>query len=72
MQIAYLSEPLKAVVARRLASTRLTVQAGLTGDRALFVEALLVDGAVTDRGVASAMGEELLQAQHAYLPSFFA
>ena len=70
MQLADLSEPLKAIIARRLASTRLTVQAALTGDRALFVEALLVDGAVTDRDVACAMGEELLEAQRAYLPNF--
>ncbi len=70
MQLADLSEPLKAIIARRLASTRLTVQAALTGDRALFVEALLVDGAVTDRDVACRMGEELLEAQRAYLPNF--
>ena len=70
MQIADLSSPLAAIITRKLAATRLTVQAALTGDRTLFVEALLSDGAVTDPDIACRMGEELLEAQRAYLPNF--
>jgi alpha-galactosidase len=65
------SDALAGIIARRLASTRITVEAALTGDRTKFVEALLLDGAVTDPEAARAMMEELLQAQRAYLPSFF-
>ncbi len=71
VQILDFPDPLAAIIARRLAATRLTVEAALTGDRDLFVEALLADGAVSDSEVARKMGEELLKAQRPYLPSFF-
>lgn len=71
MQIPDFPDTLAAIVTRRLASTRLTVEAALTGSRPLFVEALLMDGAVTDRAVAERMGEELLVAHRRYLPQFF-
>lgn len=66
-----LTGPLTAILARKIAAAQLTVEAALQGDRRLFVEALLADGAVTDTEVASALSEELLQAQRAYLPNFF-
>jgi alpha-galactosidase len=62
--------PLAAIICRRLASARLTVEAALTADRRLLVEALLADGCVADPGVARDMAEDLLRAQQAYLPSF--
>jgi alpha-galactosidase len=65
------SEPLAAIIMHKLAATRLTVEAALTGDRTLFVEALLADGAVTDRDVAVKMRDELLDAHREYLPNFF-
>ncbi|MBA3416778.1 MAG: hypothetical protein H0U10_16280 [Chloroflexia bacterium] len=71
LQILDFPDPLAAIVTRRLASTRLTVEAALTGDRKLFIEALLMDGAVSDRAVAEQMGEELLAAHKQYLPQFF-
>ncbi len=71
LQIPDFPDPLAAIVTRKLAATRLTVEAALTGDRKLFVEALLTDGAVTDREVAEQMGDELLVAQRQYLPNFF-
>ncbi|CAA9529938.1 MAG: GH4 [uncultured Thermomicrobiales bacterium] len=71
LQIPDFPDTLAAVVVRKLAAVRLTVEAALTGDRRLFVEALLADGAVTDRAVATTMGEELLAAQRQYLPRFF-
>jgi len=70
LQMADLSEPLKAILSRKLAATRLTVQAALQGDRRLFVEALLVDGAVQDAQIAEELATELLSAQQTYLPQF--
>jgi alpha-galactosidase len=64
-------DTLAAIITHKLSAARLTVEAALTGSRALFVEALLVDGAVTDRGVAEKMAAALLDAQRAYLPNFF-
>jgi alpha-galactosidase len=60
VQIGDLPGPLLAILARRLAATRLTVEAALRGDRRLFVEALLADGAVSDPDLAWEMGGELL------------
>jgi len=71
LQVTDLPDPLAAIIVRKLAATQLTVEAALKGDRSLFVEALLADGAVTDPGVAAEMAEELLEAQRAYLPNFF-
>lgn len=71
LQLLDFPDTLAAIVNRKLAATRLTVEAALRGDRKLFVEALLADGAVSERGVAETMGDELLAAQRQYLPHFF-
>ena len=71
LQIADFPDPLAAIITRKLTATRLTVEAALTGDRKLFVEALMADGAVTDPNVAHEMGEELLEAQRPHLPNFY-
>jgi alpha-galactosidase len=71
VQILDFPASLAAIITRRISATRLTVEAALTGDRGLFVEALLADGAVTDPEVARKMGEELLEAQRPHLPNFF-
>jgi alpha-galactosidase len=65
------SDPLAAIINRKLTASTLTVQAALHGDRRLFVEALLADGAVIDSGIAGKLADELLQAHRAYLPNFF-
>ncbi|NLE45156.1 MAG: hypothetical protein GX620_10575 [Chloroflexi bacterium] len=72
LQLLDFPDPLSALLIRKLAATRLTVEAALQGDRALFVEALLVDGAVTDPETAAKMADELLAAHRQYLPNFFA
>jgi len=64
-------ESLAAIINRKIAAIRLTVEAALTGSRKLLVEALLADGAVTDPGIAEKLGEELLEAHREYLPNFF-
>ena len=70
VQTPDLPDELAAIIARRLASTRLTVAAALNGDRKRFVEALLLDGAVADRDVAEALVDEFVVAHQANLPGF--
>jgi alpha-galactosidase len=70
LQILDFPDTLAAIVTRKLAAARLTVEAALTGDRRIFVEALLADGAVTDPQVAVRMADELLAAHRQYLPNF--
>ena len=60
-----------AIVTRKATAAELTVEAALAGSRALFVEALLADGSVSDPEVARKMGDELLEAHRQYLPNFF-
>ena len=48
----------------------LTVEAALTGSRALFVEALLADGCVSDPAVAGRLADDLLAAHKPHLPQF--
>ncbi len=62
---------LTAVLIRKIASIQLTVDAALSGSRELFVEALLADGAVSDREVAARLRDELLETHRRYLPNFF-
>jgi alpha-galactosidase len=55
---------------RKIASVELTVEAALTGSRALFVEALLADGCVGDPVAAGRLAAALLAAQREHLPQF--
>ena len=71
LQLSGFPDTLTAVLARKISAIRLTVAAALEGERRLFYEALLADGAVTDPAVAAHMGDELLEAHRAYLPQFF-
>ena len=71
VQIADFPDTLAAIITRKVAAIRLTVSAALEGDRTLFVEALLADGAVTDRDTAEELAADLLEAHRAYLPNFF-
>jgi len=54
----------------KIAAHALTVEAALTGSRALFVEALLADRSVSERDVAEKLADELLAAHKQYLPQF--
>jgi alpha-galactosidase len=71
VQLADFPSDLTAVVERKLASIELTVQAALTGDRDLMVEALLLDGSLSDPGAAKNLANELLEAHRLFLPQFF-
>jgi len=61
---------LAAPLIRKIAAVELTVEAALTGSRALFVEALLADGCVSDPAVAGRLADDLLAAHKAHLPQF--
>jgi alpha-galactosidase len=61
---------LAALVERRLASITLTIEAAMTGDRDMVIEALLADGAVTDEDVAARMTDRYLAEQAEHLPQF--
>lgn len=65
-----LGRPLTAILARRLSSVDIGVEAALTGDRDLVVEAMLADGGVTDADAAAALTDDLLEAQAEHLPRF--
>lgn len=70
LQTPPLPAALLAPITRRLAVHALTVEAALRGDRALWQEALLADGAVTDRATAGQLVEAMLAAHQANLPQF--
>jgi alpha-galactosidase len=71
LQLHDVPQSLTAILNRKVASTSLTVEAALKGDRACFIEALLLDGAVTDTETAQQLSDELLAAQRQYLPNFY-
>jgi alpha-galactosidase len=64
-------DTLAAMITRKATAAMLTVEAALSGDRGLFVEALLADGAVTNPDVAGRMAGELLETHRRDLPNFF-
>lgn len=68
--IGELPASITAVLLRRLGAVEATVEAGLTGNRKLFVEALILDGGVSDYSVAAKLADALLKAQAQYLPQF--
>ena len=65
-----LGKPLTAILARRLSSVDLAVDAALNGDRDLVVEAMIADGAIFDADRAAALTDDLIAAQAQHLPRF--
>lgn len=65
-----LGKPLTAILSRRLSSVDIAVEAALTGDRDLVVEAMIADGAVLDADRAAALTDDLLSEQARFLPRF--
>jgi len=70
IQVPDLGAPLTAILAQRLVSVSLAVEAAMTGDRGLVVEAMIADGAVTDPGRARSLTDALVTAQAQHLPAF--
>ncbi|MBA3708448.1 MAG: hypothetical protein H0W83_06490 [Planctomycetes bacterium] len=67
---APLSPGIIATIAKQLAWTECVVDAALTGDRALFIQALALDGTLPSLDAAAALADDLLRAQAAHLPQF--
>jgi len=71
IQLHDFPDTLAAIINCKLSAARLTTEAALTGDRNLFVEVLLADGAVSERDAAASLADELLNAHRQDLPNFF-
>jgi alpha-galactosidase len=67
MQVGEIPAGIAALLARRIGVIDLTAEAALHGDRKLFVEAVLADGAIADLAQASRLVDELLLAQEQHL-----
>ena len=61
---------LTAKLLAKIAAIELTVEAALSGNFDLFVEALLTDGSVSDPDQASALACDLIEAHKIHLPQF--
>ncbi len=72
LQAKALPPALTAKLLEKIAAIEITVEAALTGDFDLFVEALLADGSVSDPDAAVALASDLLEAHQAFLPQFAA
>ncbi len=59
-----------AITMRRLAAIEASVEAALTGNRKMFVEALVLDGTISDYSVATKLADALIKAQAKHLPQF--
>ena len=62
--------PIASVLLRRIAAAEATVEAGLTGNRKTMVEAMILDGGVSDYATAEKLTEAMLRAQAEHLPQF--
>jgi alpha-galactosidase len=70
MRVPDLSGPLTAILNRRLSSVYLALEAAMTGDRDLVIEAMIADGGITNAQAATELANELLAAQARFLPNF--
>ncbi|MGQ9632544.1 MAG: family 4 glycosyl hydrolase [bacterium] len=61
---------IEAILQRVIGVQELTVEAALTGDRNILVQALIADGNVSSPGEAGKMADEMLRAHAEYLPQF--
>ncbi len=59
-----------ATTTEALYGVEITVDAALTGDRELFIQALLYDRCVTSRAAAASLADDLLAAHRDHLPQF--
>ena len=70
LQSQALPAALTAKLLAKIAAIEVTVQAALTGDFDLFVEALLTDGSLSDPAAAAALAADLIETHKAHLPQF--
>ncbi|MBD5460447.1 MAG: hypothetical protein HDR26_05825 [Lachnospiraceae bacterium] len=70
MHINGFGGPMKDIIIKRLASVDATVEAALTGDKRLWADAMMLDGAVTDYTTAEALVEEFYAEYKDVLPQY--
>lgn len=63
-------EKMNAVISKHAAIAELAVESAMTGDRNLFIEAVLLGGYINDRTKVANMVDELIKAHKEYLPQF--
>ncbi len=68
--IGELPVPIVSVLLHRLAAVEATVEAAVTGNFKMFVEALILDGGVSNYSTATKLADALIQAQKEHLPQF--
>lgn len=61
---------IKDMIVKRLASVDLTVEAALKGDKKLWADAMMLDGAVTDLETAEKLVEDFMEEHKDYLPQY--
>lgn len=62
--------PIKDIIIKRLASVDLAVEAALKGDKQLWADAMMLDGAVTDYETAENLVNDFIEEHKAYLPQY--
>jgi alpha-galactosidase len=67
LQLPPLSTAIAGTLATRFQWVEATVEAALEGSRDKFIQALILDGAVSSPDMAGALADDLLEAQKAYL-----
>ena len=70
IRIGELPKALAAFNRRDIDQMELTVEAGVTGDRRLALQAMLLDPVVDSVSAAERVLDEMLESQAAYLPQF--
>ncbi len=70
--VGALPEPVAEMIRRQITITHLAVDAAVSGDRSLALQALALDPMVDDLDVAVTLLNEYLEANRAYVPGFFA
>lgn len=70
MHVKGFGGPMKDIIIKRLASVDLTVEAALKGDRNLWADAMMLDGAVTDVETAEKLVEDFIAQHGQYLPQY--
>lgn len=70
LSVPDLSPALTAILARRLSSVYLAIEAAMSGDRGLVVEAMLADGALSNPDAAARLTDDLIDAQREHLGNF--
>jgi alpha-galactosidase len=71
LHITDFPDMIASIIRKKLTVIDLTVEAALTGNFSLFVEALLADGSIRTEEKAINLANDLLQSHRKYLPQYF-